>query len=167
MSLRTSTFLVVLTLSATSAGGGATARSALSAEAPVVSAGIVGKKSRIFAPRLITARAATVRVGKRRCGVAAGTPLAALAALHRIDGPAFTLRDYGSCSRNAVNSTSLFVTSIAGVRNSGQSGWVYSVDGKTGTAGAADPGGPFGSGTLRGSQKVLWYWCDMRKKARC
>ena len=50
---------------------------------------------------------------------------------------------------------------------SGQSGWVYSVDGKTGTAGAADPGGPFGSGTLRGSQKVLWYWCDMRKKARC
>jgi hypothetical protein len=48
---------------------------------------------------------------------------------------------------------------MGGDRNSGQDGWVYKVGRRAGTAGAADPAGPFGSGGLRRGDQVLWFYC--------
>jgi hypothetical protein len=36
---------------------------------------------------------------------------------------------------------------------------VYKVSRRVGTAGAADIGGPFGSGRLRSGQRVVWFYC--------
>ena len=112
-------------------------------------------------PHAVSARATRVRVGARRCAVAAGTPLAALAALRRVGGPAFRVRDYASCSRRAADAGGLYVSAIGGARASGQDGWVYKVGNRVGTAGAADPSGPFGTGRLRSGRRVLWFWCRM------
>jgi len=38
-------------------------------------------------------------------------------------------------------------------------GWSYKVDNRAGTAGAADPAGPFGAGMLKPNSRVLWFWC--------
>ena len=82
-------------------------------------------------------------VGRPRCAVAAGTPLAALAALRRAGGPAFRVRDYASCSRHAADASGLYVSArSARDRARGQDGWVYKVGNRVGTAGAADPRGP-------------------------
>ncbi len=81
------------------------------------------------------APARTLRVGGRRCRVAAATPLAALlgaGAAGRISG--IGVRDYGRCSRTrARDSASLFVTGIAGEGNRGRNGWVYKVGRRVGT----------------------------------
>lgn len=129
--------------------------------APAVQSMIVGSGGTILAgDRTVSASATTVRVSGRRCNVAAGTPLAALAALRRQGGPAFTLRDYGSCGGSAVNSAQLYVSAIGGERGSAQNGWEYKVNGVSGSAGAADPNGPMGNGRrLLAGQRVLWFWC--------
>ncbi len=98
----------------------------------------------------------TVRIGKRRCAVASATPLAALV---RSDVDPVRLRDFGSCSRRPRDGGGLFVTGIGADRNSGLSGWVYKVGNRLGTAGAADPTGPFGSGRLRAGTRVTWFYC--------
>lgn len=149
--VKTALLLSVLALAA--GAGGA------SAGAPQVRIKVVGERFVLQPAHGITARAATVTVAGRRCAVAAGTPLAALLALRRIGGPSIKLRDYGSCSRRAVDGASLFVYQVGSERNRGQDGWVYQVNGRLGTAGAADPSGPFGSGLLRGGQRLLWFWC--------
>jgi hypothetical protein len=46
--------------------------------------------------------------------------------------------------------------------NAGQDGWVYKVGRRTGTAGAADPAGPFGHGRLKYGAHVLWFYCHMQ-----
>ncbi len=74
-------------------------------------------------------------------------------------GPSVKLADFGSCGRRAADGSGLYVTTVAGKRASGQAGWVFAVGGKLGTAGAADPSGPFGSGPLRRGQQVVWFWC--------
>jgi hypothetical protein len=133
---------------------------ARAAAAPHVTTKIVGKRHHTaFGPRTLTASATTVRVGRKRCAVAAGTPLAALLAARRAGGPTVTLADYGSCSGRAADGGGLYVAAIAGVQRGGPAGWVFAVGGRIGTAGAADPTGPFGSGLLRGGQKVVWFWC--------
>jgi hypothetical protein len=72
------------------------------------------------------------------------------------------LRDYGNCGRTARDSGSLFVTQVGPDRHSGQNGWVYKVDGRSASSGAADPAGPFGDGRrLRGGQRAVWFWCVM------
>jgi hypothetical protein len=110
----------------------------------------------------VRARAVRVAVGRRRCAVAAATPLAALAALRAAHGPAFRVRDYGACGRRAADATGLYVFRIGGDRGRGQDGWVYKVGRRAGTAGAADPSGPFGTGRrLRTGQRLLWFWCRM------
>src|SRR4051794_31311458 len=53
--------------------------------------------------------AATARVGRKRCAVAGGTPLAAL--IRSGVGP-LSLRDYGSCSKRAGDAASLFVRAL-------------------------------------------------------
>jgi hypothetical protein len=109
----------------------------------------------------VTAGATSVHPGgAKRCAVAAGTPLAALAAVRRRGGPGFALRDYGRCGSSPVNSGQLFVYSLGGERNSGQSGWVYKVDHVSGSTGAGDPSGPRGDGRrLRSGAHLLWFWC--------
>lgn len=132
------------------------------ASAPAVQSMIVGSDGAILSNgRTVSASATAVRVSSRRCAVAAGTPLAALAALHRAGGPAFTLRDYGSCGGAAANSAQLYVSAIDGERGTAQNGWEYKVNSVSGSTGAADPSGPMGNGRrLRSGQRVLWFWCQ-------
>ncbi len=132
------------------------------AAAPSVQSMIVGSTGSILSPaRTITASAITVRVGAKRCAVAAGTPLAVLAALQRVGGPRFALRDYGRCNSSPQSSGELFVYSLGGESNRGQSGWEYKVNGVSGSTGAGDPSGPMGDGRLlRSGERVLWFWCQ-------
>ena len=134
----------------------------IAAGAPSVQSMIVGASGSILSSaRTIVAGATSVRVGARSCAVAAGTPLAVLAALSRAGGPGFALRDYGRCNSSPQNSAELFVYSLAGEVNRGQDGWEYKVNGVSGTTGAGDPSGPMGDGRLlRSGQRVLWFWCQ-------
>jgi hypothetical protein len=113
---------------------------------------------------LIRARETSARVGRRRCSVAAGTPLAAL--LRSRVAPV-GLRDFGRCSRRPRDGGGLFVRSIGSDRNRGQDGWVYKVGNRAGTAGAADPTGPFGRGRLRGRARITWFYCRLGASGSC
>lgn len=135
------------------------------ARAPRVHAKLVGSSGTLVKRRTVTAAATTVRVDGKRCAVAAGTPLAALLALRRAGAPPVKLVDYGSCSRRSADGGGLYVTQVGRDRRSGPSGWVYAVNGRVGSAGAADPLGPFGNGLLRRGQRVTWFWC--RNAGRC
>ncbi len=131
------------------------------ASGPSVQTMVVGSGGAILtSARTVSAGATSVRVAGRSCAVAAGTPLAVLAALRSAGGPGFALRDYGHCGASAGNSAELFVDSLAGEANSGQDGWEYKVDGVSGSTGAADPSGPQGNGRrLSSGERVLWFWC--------
>jgi Carboxypeptidase regulatory-like domain len=98
----------------------------------------------------------TVEVKGRPCAVSPNTPLAALIAARP---GKLRLRDYGSCSSRPADAAGLFVRSIRGEVNRGLDGWVYKVGRKLGTAGAADPAGPFGRGRLRKGDRVVWLYC--------
>lgn len=137
----------------------AAAPAALAAAAPRVGVRVVGSGGRTVARATVTAKATTAAVGRKRCAVAGGTPLAALLAVAHGGGPSVKLADFGSCGRRAADGSGLYVTTVAGKRAAGQAGWVFAVGGKLGTAGAADPSGPFGSGPLRRGQQVVWFWC--------
>lgn len=127
---------------------------------PTIETMVVGRTAVLAPAAQARAAAATVRVGRRSCRVAAGTPLAGLAAVRRAGGPAFRLRDYGSCSRRVRDAASLFVTRIGRDANRAQDGWVYKVGTKVGTGGAADAAGPFGTRRLlRTGDRLLWFWC--------
>lgn len=124
--------------------------------APRITSMIVGKDGVLGGVRTVTAARATVRVGSRRCAVAAGTPLAVLIAR----GSSIRVDDHGRCGRRPIDSTGLYVTQIGPDRRGGQAGWVYKVGNRAGTTGAADPSGPFGTGRrLRPGQPLLWFWC--------
>lgn len=132
------------------------------AAAPTVQAMIVGDSgSALFAARTVSASATAVSIAGRNCAVAAGTPLAVLAAIRRAGGPSFALRDYGHCNGAPANSAELFVYTLGGEANLGQNGWEYKVNGVSGTTGAADTSGPSGDGQrLRSGERVLWFWCE-------
>ncbi len=135
---------------------------AQAASAPTVDQLVVFRSGKAVAKRVST-RAVGVRVGRRRCAVSSATPLAGLA---RARVARLRLLDFGgNCSRRARDSAGLFVQAIGRDRNRGQAGWVYKVGQKVGTAGAADPGGPFGRGRLRKRQRVTWFYC--RSASRC
>ncbi|HXB15272.1 MAG TPA: hypothetical protein VNV44_05965 [Solirubrobacteraceae bacterium] len=139
---------------------GASARAGVAA--PAVQVMVVGAGNVVLSgPRSVTAGGATVRTSGRSCGVAAGTPLAALADLHQLGGPAFAIRDYGRCTSSPRASGQLFVYSLDGETNHGQNGWEYKVDNLSGTTGAGDPTGPQGDGRLLApGAQVLWFWCQ-------
>jgi hypothetical protein len=101
---------------------------------------------------------ANVKVGRKRCAVAGGTPLAALA--RSGVGPVL-VRDYGSCSGRPADAASLFVYGIGSDRNKGSDGWVYKAGNVLATAGAGDPAGPLGRGRLRAGARVIWFWCHV------
>lgn len=135
---------------------------------PTVQLMIVGKNGRILqAARQVTAAQATVSAGGNRCRVAAGTPLAALAALARLHSShtTFALSAFAPCDLNPATGESLFVTKIDGVALSAAekgtyNGWVFKVGNRGGTAGAGNEKGPFGNGRkLADGARVLWYWC--------
>lgn len=132
--------------------------------APAVRVAVVGKHSVLDRARTVRARATTVRVGGRHCAVGAGTPLAALLAVRRD----VVLRDYASCGRRSADAGGLFVVQVAGERNRGTDGWVYTVGRRKGTTGGADPSGPFGTGRrLRTGARVVWLWCSMTSRGTC
>lgn len=159
---------VLALLAATIAAGSASAGAAASAAGPYVTATVVGPHGTLFGPRSVDAAATAVAVAGRRCLIAAGTPLAALSAAYGAGGPAFSLHDYGACSRNPADAGQLFVTAVGAFSNRGTSGWEYTVDGRTGTTGAADTSGPFGNGRrLRNGDRVVWFWCAMSPGGTC
>jgi hypothetical protein len=129
---------------------------------PNVQSMIVGNTGSILSrARTVRASATTVHLGRKTCAVAAGTPLAVLAAARRSGGPGFALRDYGRCGSSPLNSGQLFIYSLGGESNRGQSGWEYKVDHVSGSTGAGDPSGPRGDGRrLRSGAHVLWFWCQ-------
>lgn len=131
--------------------------------APVVKQLVVTSSGRAYADT-VRASATTVRVGRRRCRVSQSTPLAALA---RSDVPRLSIRDFGRCSRRARDASGLYVRAIGRDRARGRDGWVYKVGNRQGTAGAADPSGPFGRGRLRGRPRVLWFYCSLDDEGSC
>jgi hypothetical protein len=141
----------------------AAAPSGAVAATPRVEVMVVGKASILAAPRFVRASATTVAVGRRRCRVAAATALAALAAVRRSRGPDFRLRDYGSCSRRAVDSSALFVTQIGPDRNRRADGWVYKVGRRVPSIGAADPSGR----RLRAGDRLTWFYCRAQSSGGC
>lgn len=134
------------------------------ASAAEVQVMVVGKQRVLRAPLSVPLRARNVSVGGRRCAAGRATPLSALAGTRL----RLRLRDYGSCGRSARDSGGLFVTGIGSESNRGADGWVYKVGRRSGTTGAADPGGSFGNGRrLRGRDRVLWFWCVQDRQQHC
>lgn len=148
---------IVLVMAAGAATGAAPAGAA------TVQTMVVGKDDVLRSPRAVTLRSRTAKVGSKRCAVARSTPLAALLGT----GLRVRLRDYGSCGRRTRDSGGLFVIQVGSDRNRGRDGWVYKVGRKAGTAGAADPAGPFGSGGLRTDDHVTWFWCVLGTSGSC
>jgi hypothetical protein len=125
------------------------------AAAPRVQQMVVFRDGHALAKRVSTA-ATIVSVGGRRCAVGERTPLAALA---RSRPGRLRIRDFGACSSRPSDAAGLLVTGIGPDRNRGQRGWVYKVGRRAATAGAGDPGGPFGNGRLRAGQRLTWFYC--------
>jgi len=144
---------------AAAAEPGAAGARAGASRAPLVEQLVVFRSGRASGGS-VRASASTVRVGRRRCAVRAGT---ALAALVRARPGRLGIRDYGSCSRRAADAGGLYVRSIGADRGRGQNGWVYKVGHRLATAGAGDPAGPFGRGRLRARQRVTWFFCRYRR----
>ena len=116
---------------------------------------VVGKSAVLSGPKRVALVARTARVGGERCSIGRATPLSVLAGA----GVSFSLKDYGACSRRARDAGSLYVRRIGPDREAGRDGWVYKVGRRAATAGAGDPGGPFGHGRLRARQRVTWFYC--------
>jgi hypothetical protein len=132
------------------------ALAAAPADAARVEVMVVGKSAVLAGPERVVLKARSVRVGGRRCAVGRATPLSVLAGT----GLPFTVRDYGACSRRPRDAGSLYVSKLGPDRERGRDGWVYKVGRRSGSAGAADPAGSFGTGRkLRAGQRVLWFWC--------
>jgi hypothetical protein len=134
------------------------------AEAASVRVMVAGKERVLQGARTVRLKAHAVRIGGHRCAVGTATPLAALLGT----GARVRVRDdYASCGRNPRDSGGLFVTRVGPDANRGRNGWAYKVGTRAGTAGAADPRGPFGSGPLRGGRDVLWFWCVLSRAESC
>jgi hypothetical protein len=117
---------------------------------------VVGSDAVLAGPERVALEARSVRVGGKRCAVGRATPLSVLAGI----GVSFSVRDYGACSRSPRDAGSLYVRKIGRDAERGRDGWVYKVGRRSGSAGAADPSGSFGTGRkLRAGQRVLWFWC--------
>ncbi len=140
---------------------GPPARQSLIYAGPPVEFMVVGAGNVILQqPSVSTLPALTVNTAHGPCGVAEGLPLDALAVLSRLRRISMSVQDYGHCTSAPAGSGQLFVTAIDGERNHGLNGWEYKVDGRSGTAGAADPAGPFGDGPLKPYERLVWFWCE-------
>jgi hypothetical protein len=125
---------------------------------------VVGRSAVLVPAKSVTIAPRAVGIGGRRCAIGTATPLSVLAGT----GVRFRLVDYGACSRKPRDAGSLYVSKIGPDRERGRDGWVYKVGRRVGTAGAADPAGPFGTGRrLRAGQRVLWFWCVKDRSDAC
>jgi hypothetical protein len=142
----------------------AVAAPAAPASAAKVQVMVVGKDRVLRAPKNVTLKKRTVKVGHRRCRIGAATPLSALAATHL----KLRFRDYGHCTKRPADASGLYVTSVAGERERGHGGWVYKVGRRAGTTAAADLSGPFGTGRrIHGGQRITWFWCELQRSGSC
>lgn len=142
------------------AGGLPAAASA--AQAPLVEVSVVTRSGQLLGPLQVRAREVVTKVGGKRCAVAAGTPLAALLGLRakpaaKVPAPRFT--DYSGCGLRPSSSGRLYLSGLGADRATGAAGWVYDLNGKRGTNGAAERSGPFGRGRLKDGQRLVWSWC--------
>ena len=143
---------------------GAVLAAPATASAASVDVMVVGKREVLVPAHAVTLKARSATVSGRRCALGKATPLSVLAGA----GVPFSLRDYGSCSRRARDAGSLYVQKVGPDGARGRDGWVYKVGNRSGSAGAADPGGSFGTGrTLRGGDRVLWFWCVKDRRDAC
>jgi hypothetical protein len=134
------------------------------AQADKVDVMVVGRAKVLVPATPVTLKARFVGLQGRRCAIGRATPLSVLAGT----GVRFRLVDYGACSRKPRDAGSLYVSKIGPDREHGRDGWVYKVGRKVGSAGAADPAGPFGTGRkLRAGQRVLWFWCVKDRSDAC
>ncbi len=125
---------------------------------------VVGKDRVLRGAADVRLKKRTVKVGHRRCAVAAATPLSVLAATHLELG----LRDYGQCGKRPADASALYVTAVAGEREKGHGGWVYKVGRKAGTTAAGDLSGPFGTGhRIHNGQRITWFWCELQQSGSC
>jgi hypothetical protein len=125
---------------------------------------VVGRSEVLVPAKSVTLKPRAVGIDGKRCAIGKATPLSALAGT----GVRFRLVDYGSCSRKPRDAGSLYVSKIGPDRERGRDGWVYKVGRRVGSAGAADPAGPFGTGKkLRAGQQVLWFWCVKDRTDAC
>ena len=135
-----------------------------SADAARVQVMVVGQDHVLRAPKTVKLKPRSVKVGGKRCRIAAATPLAALVATKL----KLALRDYGSCGKRPRDAGGLYVSKVGGEREKGRGGWVYKVGRRAGSAGAADPSGPFGTGKrVRGGQRITWFWCEQNQAGGC
>jgi hypothetical protein len=134
------------------------------ADAARVHVMVVGQDHVLRAPKDVKLKIRTVKVGGKRCRVAAATPLSALVATRL----KLSLRDYGSCGKRPRDAAGLYVSKVGREREKGRGGWVYKVGRRAGSAGAADPAGPFGTGKrIRGGQRITWFWCEQDQSGGC
>jgi len=136
---------------------------AAAATPPIVAASVATKDGTLIGPIAVRAKQVRVKVGGKRCTVAAGTPLAALVALKaKAKSPkvgTIALKDYGACGKRPRDAARLYLTGIGKDVANGPDGWIYDVDGKGGSTSAADPKGPFAHGALKKGAEVSWRWC--------
>jgi len=155
--MRRAALLVLLAGAALAVPTGAAARAR-------VEVMVVGKSAVLAGPERVALKARSVRVSGKRCAIGRATPLSVL----KGTGVRFKLRDYGACSRRPRDAGSLYVSKIGPDRERGRDGWVYKVGRRSGSAGAADPAGSFGTGRkLRAGQRVLWFWCVKNPADEC
>jgi hypothetical protein len=133
-------------------GGCAAPAAPAHAAAPKVDQLVVFKDGAAVQKR-VTAASTTVKVGKKRCAVPAGTTLAALL---RSKIGTIQLHDYGSCSSNPNDAATLYVRRIRKDAAKGANGWVYKIGNKASSAGAGDP-----AGRLKAGARVTWFYCHM------
>ncbi len=142
------------------AHGATTAARARAARVQVM---VVGKRGTVAEAATLRTRSTVVRASARRCEVDGSTPLAALAAALARRGIGMRVRDFGRCERrNARSSGQLFVDRVGRERNRGQDGWVYKVNDRARSVGAADLAAP----PLKRGDRVLWLYCVMDAATR-
>jgi hypothetical protein len=106
---------------------------------------VVGRARTLLAPRSVRLGAGSVKIGRKRCPVPAGTALAGLLAA-RIP---IRVTNAAGC-----DPASMFVTRVGSDANRGLGGWEYKVGHVSPSFGAGDPGG-----RLRSGRQLLWFWC--------
>jgi hypothetical protein len=149
MSNRLALGLAVATAAAAAAALGAAAPPARSAHgarsALKVEMMVVGRARTLLGARTVKLGAGSVKIGRRKCPVPAGTALAELLAARL----PIRVTDAAGC-----DSASMFVTRVGSDTNRGVAGWEYKVGHSSPSFGAGDPGG-----RLRAGRQLLWFWC--------
>jgi hypothetical protein len=91
--------------------------------------------------------------------VGAKTPLSVLAATRL----KLRISDYGRCGQRPRDAVGLYVQAVAGERERGRGGWVYKLNRRTPSLGAADVSGR----RLRDGDRVTWFWCEQDSSGGC